>query len=194
MARKISKTKAALSHAIAYAIEELEGCGYRNLTIQEDKVGYFGEEILDKLREATTIKKLIESIPQNVYGRRELVSEFYKAMLKVVDHLDYPEYSGTECRGWYRVWGAITQNTDYYCNFDLGRDVGMLITFFEYGTITEEQFNTHRAKNTLRQAMNTMVNGIPDTDKILKYWRPEYREKAVDLKMLAALSMYCLNK
>lgn len=48
--------------------------------------------------------------------------EFYEAMLKVVPHIAYPMHCGTECRGWYRVWGTIKYNTRYFAEFDMVRD------------------------------------------------------------------------
>jgi hypothetical protein len=181
---KYSRSKAALSHAIAYAYEEMED--FYNTTGKENNY--------DDFNDVTSLKELIRAIDAADFegrkGQHENIEAFYKAMFKVVPHIDYPEHSGTECRGWYRVWAAATGLTGYFCEFDFGRDVSMLYDLFEHGAITEAQYVKQRAKNTLSFAKSIVDdNGSIDTTKMKDYFLEDWVKKCLDVRLLYAFSL-----
>lgn len=176
----MSNQKAALSHAHAYVYEELERYGY----------DYDGADGLIKSALKTkNIRELVAVLNKNPAKFPALkAKEFYQAMLKVVPHLKhFKEHGGTECRGWYRVWAAITQESGYFCSFDLGRDAGMAIDFVTHGAITAEQYQAHVTKRTLKMMAATMTEGRVDTAKILDYFAEEYRDQCLDMTLVRAV-------
>ena len=178
----MSNQKAALSHAHAYVYEELERCGY-------DYAGADG--LIKRTQQTKNIRELVAVLGQNKDNTKFpflKAKEFYQAMLKVVPHLKhFKEHGGTECRGWYRVWAAITQESGYFCSFDLGRDAGMAIDFVTHGAVTPKQYQAHVTKRTLKMMANTMRDGRVDTAKILDYFAVEYRDQCLDMALVRAV-------
>jgi len=196
----MSKSAAAFTHVQAYVYEGLEN--------QYHDQSEFDDELYRVVHNCTNIKQLLNlSHPfyrlMNEIIKFDLkVNDFYKAMLKVIPHLrqadkeageDYRDHDhgGTECRGWYRVWGAMTQDSGYFCNGDFGRDVDMGMTFLEAGAVTQEQYNKWRVLNTLKAASTEhfMTDGFPDVKKMENYWKPEFVEYAYDCRLLFAMKL-----
>ena len=116
MDNKLTKKQtigAALSHAIAFADEKLRN----SRTINDEESTLFEE-----VRQATTIKDLAALTPKSWHQtpkdhHKKVITDFYRAMLKVVQYLDYAEHTDTEDRGWYRVWGSFFDGTGYFSEF-----------------------------------------------------------------------------
>jgi hypothetical protein len=177
---KITASAAAVSHAIAYYDEMMSNAGLDN------------SEHRDVVRSIHTLRDLRKHMATNRYGDR--VMEFYAAMVKVcamrlARGAEFVDHSGTECRGWYRVWGAIKQHTNYFCQYDLGRDQGMATAFYEAGAISDEEFNAYRTQMTVHMmgAKRFQTNGFPDPAKIRGYWREEYQEQVLDQRLIKML-------
>ncbi len=117
--------------------------------------------------------------PERCYSKRIFprIEAFYKAMKKVVPNLEYKEHGGTECRGWWRVFGEIMNYNPYFCSFDLGRDMMMAIDFRNAGAITQQQYNNHVTKRTLKMlgSGRFQTNGQPDANLVLGYVKDEYQ-------------------
>jgi hypothetical protein len=162
-------------------------------------VAYFVTNIVDDAKTFAEVKKILTDMfskgpnsPERCYTKRifPLIEEFYKAMKKVVPVLEYKAHSGTECRGWWRVFAGITGTSRYFCSFDLGRDAYMALTFYEQGAITQKQYNNHITNRTLSMLKSDRFqneNGQPDYNKITEYFYPEYREKELDMRFVNVL-------
>jgi hypothetical protein len=174
----MTNQKAALSHAHAYVYEALEDYGY-------DYAGADG--LIKRTQQTKNIRELVAVLDKTKFPFLK-AKEFYQAMLKVVPHLKhFKEHGGTECRGWYRVWAAITQESGYFCSFDLGRDAGMAIDFVTHGAVTAKQYQAHVTKRTLKMMAATMTDGRVDTAKILDYFSAEYRDQCLDMSLVRAV-------
>ena len=174
---KISNSKAALSHAIAYLVEK-----------QVDNGTSTTSQFVINLAKSTSIKELM-SYAKEVHAGND-IEEFYSVMKKVVSQLKNPEHTDSECRGWYRVWESIAHNSNYFSVYDLGRDASMACTLLECGVITQQQFNQHKIKLTLNMAAASSYfweNGRPSAAKMVSYWAPGYAEKMMDAAILACI-------
>jgi hypothetical protein len=184
---KISISKAALSHAKAYARELIRNIGYDSSEQREFE---------KKINDIKTIKELVSL--HFSFRDYHKVDEFYKAMIKVCKHLrtkdDNYEHGGTECRGWYRVWGGEKCNTGYFCRFDLGRDQYMAQTFNDVGAFSDSEMRVYKTKMTLNQALSCVgPNGIINVDDMMKYWKPECQEQVFDIPLLNAMFFVSKN-
>ena len=168
----MSTRKYAASHAAAHAFELVEISG-------------FGWDKLNDLSNASSITRInleLEKIFGKKHRFRARVTAFFNAMLKIVDQLHYPIYSGTECRGWYRVFESITGEREYFSEFDWARDVWMAETFVKAKVVTEEQFNSWRTRLTLQMIAARCVTpeGV-DIEKL-----PAVNEDCWDQKIVAS--------
>ncbi len=132
--------------------------------------------------------------PERCYTQKlfPLIEKFYNAMKKVVPNLEYKDHGGTECRGWWRVFGEISGSAPYFCSYDLGRDIGMAIDFRNAGAITQQQYNNHVTKRTLKMlgSKRFQTNGQPDANLVLGYLKPEYQtNEYFDMRFINCLEL-----
>ena len=210
MLKKSSIAYQALTHAQAYAYEHAQDIGY----IQEDhEFNDAGKYV--KIRDAEPIYNLIHKTKTIAELNRLLatyvgekikrtdmftpirgadIKGFYLAMKKTIPTLIEEgitswEHSGTECRGWYRVFGAIKKYKSYYCRMDMPRDQWMAESFYKAGAITLEEYAAYRTSMTLDMMNNDMfkTNGFPDAVKMRDYWRADAIDRCIDMRLLQAL-------
>ena len=179
----------------------------KHLDTEKQKEYYFEDlaiaDFVDEhIRDAKTFAE-VKKILTDMYGRGPialdrsytksiipLIKDFYKAMVKVVPVLEYKDHSGTECRGWWRVFEAINGTSKYFCSFDLGRDAYMAQQFYEQGAITQQQYKNHITNRTFSiLSSNRFQNeaGQPDYNKIVDYWKEDYVEKELDMRFVNVL-------
>ena len=157
----------------------------------------YAEIVENSIKNAKTIsqvKSLLSGLFKEHYANRIVprVDAFYKAMLKTVVLLEYKDHSGTECRGWWRVFDEITGKENYFCSFDLGRDMMMAIKLRDAGAITKQQYLNHITKRTLAMFRSGIfqTDGQPDTVKVLEYVKPEYRtSEFFDMRFINAVDL-----
>lgn len=178
---KLSKQQAALSHARAYIFEQCQDVG---LDPNSHELADIARD-LDKLKTIKSVVQYLNTLPFNI----ECVP-FYQAMLKVVPHIAYPEHSGTECRGWYRVWGSMVNETDYWSRFDMYRDIEMARDFYTHGAVTKAQWNRWMTRHTLKLAAHMVDDtGVVNVAMIKKAFKPDWLARCVDVRVLAALEL-----
>ena len=182
----MTKQAAALSHAQAY--------------LQEIGPTYNTNAITADIYSATTIRQLVAVVKKyNIraphYDKRttaDRITTFYRAMMKVVPHLDYPEHGGTECRGWYRVHEAIVNPENrYYSSGDCGRDTSMAYDLVIHGAVTKPDYNRWLVKQTLYQLMdscNANPDGLPNITAIKNRWNKEWRHIALHTNLIDTIS------
>ena len=184
--------EAALSHAICYLTEEL----WTNEQRLKSSFRDWNKDIcsVKNIRELVAVEN---DLHQWLWQQHTpMVEEFYQAMLKVTplriardkadeeyEDINHYHSNGTECRGWYRVWGGIRHNTGYFCRFDLGRDQYMANTFYEAGCITDKEWANYKTYITMEQYIYDRYN----IDAVKAYWKPESLEKVLDMKLVRAL-------
>jgi hypothetical protein len=157
----------------------------------------YAEIVENSIKNAKTIsqvKSLLAGAFKEHYANRIVprVDAFYKAMLKTVPSLEYKDHGGTECRGWWRVFDEITGTENYFCSFDLGRDMMMAIKLRDAGAITKQQYLNHITKRTLAMFRSEMfqTDGQPDAVKVLEYVKPEYRTSDFfDMRFINAIDL-----
>jgi hypothetical protein len=181
----------ALSHAIAYTIEEMQNRGIGDDDIFEEK----------GITHPTTIKALLAAVSAFIKRKTDYtprkeeltrINDFYKAMLKVVPTLDVNirDHGGTEDRGWYRVWAATVHDTGYDFVGDFGRDTAMFQTFYDVGAITEEQYLYQRTKNTLDFCkFKQKADGTIDVAAVIKAIKPEWLTRVFDVRIIYGLQI-----
>lgn len=201
---KLTTPQNALTHVKAYIFENIEDEEYAQTWMSPDykaeckkyvanidstkslATAGFVYECIGDAKTFVEVKKILTAMyskgpnsPERCYTQRlfPLIEKFYNAMKKVVPNLEYKEHSGTECRGWWRVFGEISGSAPYFCSFDLGRDIGMAIDFRNAGAITQQQYNNHVTKRTLQMlgSKRFQTNGQPDANLVLGYLKPEYQ-------------------
>jgi hypothetical protein len=212
MAKTLSIAYQALTHAQAYAYEHAQDSGY----IQDDHdfndAGQYvkirdAEPIFNLIYETKTITELNRLLATYVgekIKRTDIFSPsrhnrcdvkgFYNAMKKTIPTLITKEntsweHGGTECRGWYRVYGAIKKHTSYFCTMDMGRDQWMAESFYKAGVITTEEYAAYRTSMTLRMMRDErfQTNNFPDPAKIREYWRADAHERVLDMRLVRML-------
>jgi hypothetical protein len=196
---------AALTHASAYAWE------------------YIDEQIHSVVEESRQLDchNNIESLCKNIqqlYNKRDqelggntywpnsgkelaqAVRSFYEAMLKVCPNYlaqqfntEQMEHSGTEDRGWYRVWSDLTGYRPYFCFGDAGRDGVMANVFYEQGCVSKNQYQKYRARLTLKMLTDSWGYGYMREDgslniaKFTKGIDAKWKDKLYDTRILNAL-------
>lgn len=174
----------ALSHVKSYMYEYL----YYTLNRSID-------EAVEIAYSCKTLKDFENLKKSNTrYNRCDPVA-FYRAMVVTIKYAwpygdDFKEHSGTECRGWHRVWSYLNDGDMYFSDMDLGRDVAMAESFHKAGAITDEQFEAYKTFITLSMARTKRFqkeNGQPDPNLILAYWVPEYVDVIMDMRIIDAL-------
>lgn len=166
----------ALSHAQAYITDEDWRDDRLQLAVNKTK----------------TIQELLAVQKQFPKTQHYDIQGFYKAMLKVCPYLrrkwGHAEHTGTECRGWFRVYSAIKENSGYFCNFDLGRDQWMATTFLMVGAITEQDFARYKTLLTLKQAVSVVqADGTIDVSKMRDYWQEDAHDQVFNMPLLRAI-------
>ena len=163
------------------------------------QVAYFVDEYIRDAKTFAEVKKILTDIygrgpntPERGYTNKifPLITDFYKAMKKVVPVIDYKEHSGTECRGWWRVLEAINGTSKYFCSGDLGRDAYMAQEFYEQGAITQQQYKNHITKRTFDILSSDRFQneaGQPDYNKIVNFWKEDYVEQELDMRFVNVL-------
>lgn len=201
---KISKKKiaqAALSHAYCYATE------YQD-TILSEKYGWVDQgnnitELCNNIKSLYTEhgSQFKHSSNWSNLGEKlaNTVKSFYDAMLLVCpNHIalqwgEDMDHSGTEDRGWYRVWSDLTGYQNYFCQGDWGRDSAMAKVFYDNGCITADQYNKYKTKFTLRMLLDSWGygimrdNGTIDKEKLLSMVSPNYKDKIFNNAILEAI-------
>ena len=207
--KKMSIAYQALTHARAYAYEHAKDTGYITDDYDFDDNNKFvrtrtAEPIFDIIDHCKTIKELNHLLKTYVGIRIKRtdvftassgadVNGFYQAMKKTIPLLLNEknktwEHSGTECRGWYRVWGSIKRYKSYFCSFDVGRDQWMAESFYKAGAITEFEYNRYKTNMTLRLMINNVdENGYPDVKEIRNLWKKECQEEVLDMRLIRML-------
>jgi len=152
--KTLTNKQIALHHTIAFASE----LHYKaQPDTPEPSFMVFGLSLNPK--PATIINQMAEHLAtldgSTTEEWHKLLTTFTEDMTKVTklrkDRGDeYLTHSGTECRGWYRVWQtfALTKdmpghqllNPGYFCQFDLGRDADMLLAFRDAGVIQQDHY------------------------------------------------------
>jgi hypothetical protein len=200
---KMSISKQALSHAKAYvtefALTEEVVAVDSNQTVRDDGTLRAAVQLFDALEEIKSIKELMalfNSLPASDWAKKSYdIQGFYNAMKKVIPNVckendeDTWEHEGTECRGWYRVWGDIAGIKKYFCMMDLGRDQWMVEHFHLAGIITDKVYEQYKTRLTLHM-MNSdrfQSDGFPDVNKILNYWKPECQNQVLDMRLIKML-------
>jgi len=140
--------------------------------------------------------------PIRIQEFTDRLQNFYDAMVLVIDethrnaskheeggYQGVTEHSGTECRGWWRVFESIN-GEPYFSDFDLGRDMSMAEDFYDAGAITEQEYRAHIVRRTLKMMANSRFsndNGLPDYNALTSYLKPEYNEKYLDMNLINAI-------
>ena len=185
--------KVALSHANAYLYDEL----WNN----DDRLKSSFEHWEKAIAKAKSIKELValEKSLHDVLWQNHTptVYDFYQAMLKVtpfriaedkkqgeVNDISWYEHSGTECRGWFRVWASIKRKSGYFCRWDLGRDQWMAEAFWRSGCWTDKEWADYKTYITMKQYIHEDF----DIDKVKAYWKPECISKVLDMRLVDVLS------
>ena len=184
MAKKLTNSQAALSHAKAY--------------VQE--IGYYDKhpEIVDQVQSIKSVKEFRTFITKGRSGEYYIerilhyypVESFYQAMLKVCPLLGkHPDHSGTEDRGWWRVYGAVKRKDGYFCDLDMGRDQWMAETFVKAGAFSQQEYDWYKTNLTLKMMTRDrwQTNGFPDVVKIKAAWKEEYHHRVLDMRLIAML-------
>lgn len=188
---KLTNSQAALTHAKAYVYD-------RARSHYEDEAEAINEA-LDQINTARELKEYMTTGRVGEYYISHMYSywpvmDFYKAMVKVVPTLKdtgSPEHTGTEDRGWWRVFGAIRMRDGYFCEMDLGRDQWMAETFYKVGAITAEEYAAYKTSMTLNMMgkQRFQTNNFPDVTKILGYWKKDYQEQVLDMRLIRMLEV-----
>jgi len=194
--KKATRENYALTHVKAY-IYELNQYEEHGLDYMKDDVKQKVKKQLDEIDEARLaelpraywIADTIDDIIRNTNNFSEIksfykesfkqhyldfiiprIEGFYKAMVKTVSGLDYPEHSGTECRGWWRVFDEIKQTQGYFCDSDWGRDSYMAREFFKTKAITEQEYNRYVTRFTMNMIKSYAIDsdGVIDINKLPK--------------------------
>lgn len=202
--KKLTTPQNALTHVNAYIFEIIQHQEYAQNWMSPDykaeckkyvandpstkslATASFVDECIRDAKTFVEVKNILKDMyskgpnaPERCYTQRlfPLIEKFYNAMKKVVPNLEYKSHGGTECRGWWRVFGEISGHDSYYCSYDLGRDIGMAIDFRNAGAITQQQYNNHVTKRTLNMLGSNrfQTNGQPDANLVLGYLKPEYQ-------------------
>ena len=210
--KKLSIAYQALTHAQAYAYEHAQDSRYIQENHEFNDAGQYvkirdAEPIFNLIYETKTIVELNRLLATYVgekikrtdmfspnYHAGADIKGFYNAMKKTIPTLideDNPtyEHGGTECRGWYRVYGAIKKHTSYFCAMDMGRDQWMAESFFKAGVITTEEYAAYRTSMTLRMMREDrfQTNNFPDPVKIRAYWKEDAHERVLDMRLIRML-------
>lgn len=213
MTKKKTTAQYALTHVKAYIQEIIQDEEYAFMWMSPDyQKAYDGNQhdMLDVssyvygcIRDAKTFAE-VKNILTDMYGKGKNAPErcytkrifphiegFYNAMKKVVPNLQYKEHGGTECRGWWRVFGEIKNYAPYFCSFDLGRDMMMARDFRDAGAITSKLYQDHVTKRTLAMMRSSrfQTDGQPDADLILNYVKDEYQtSEFFDMRFIEAIA------
>lgn len=182
---KLSNSQAALSHAIAYVVE---------ITYDHHP------EISDRVSDIKSVKEFKTFITKGMSGEYYVkniigyypVESFYQAMLKVCPLLakdSYAGHTGTEDRGWFRVFGSVKRKDGYFCDMDLGRDQWMAETFLKAGVFSQQEYNWYKTNLTLKMMTRDrwQTNGFPDAVKILGHWKEDARDRILDMRLISML-------
>lgn len=200
---KLTTPQNALTHVKAYIVEIIEDEEHAMMWMSPDYkakcekyvadkssdslyIAFFVDECIKDAKTFVEVKNILKDMyskgpnaPERCYTQRIFprIEKFYNAMKKVVPNLKYKDHGGTECRGWWRVFGEIIGYAPYFCSYDLGRDMRMAIDFRNAGAITQQQYNNHVTKRTLKMLGSDrfQTNGQPDANLVLGYLKPEYQ-------------------
>ena len=203
----------ALTHVKAYVFEIIEEQEYAlkwmNPEYQEayegDKndmldVAFYVEKCIIDAKTFVEVKKILtkmygdgQNASERCYTKRIFprIEAFYNAMKKVVPTMKYKSHSGTEDRGYWRVFDEITNVQSYFCSGDLGRDMLMAKLFRDVNAITEQQYQNHVTKRTLAMMRVSyfQTDGQPDANLIVGYLKPEYRtDEFFDFRFINAIA------
>ena len=203
----------ALTHAWAYAENHARNVGYHTEDYENGKVVREPDPIyklINGTKNITELNRLLATYVGEEIKRTDAfdpsygcdVNGFYVAMKKTIPFLidmgfgfdngkDAPtrEHSGTECRGWYRVYGAIKLNTKYFADWELGRDQFMAQLFYKAGAITTEEYDVYKTSITLNMMAGKVfqTNNFPDPIKIRDYWQKDLVEQILDMRLIRML-------
>lgn len=179
--------------------KHLDTMKQKGYSVEDLEIASFVCEQIGGAETFAELKKILTGLygrgpnsPERCYTQSiiPLITDFYKAMLKVVPVIECKEHSGTECRGWWRVFETIKGTSNYFCSFDLGRDAWMAQQFYEQGAITQQQYKNHITKRTFDILSSDRFHneaGQPDYNKIVDYWKEDYVEKALDMRFVNVL-------
>jgi hypothetical protein len=203
MSKKMSIAQQAFTHAIAYAWEHASDRKFNTGDLVKKPEGGYKminiDPIFGLIDNAQNIQDLTRVLSNPEYKKMLNFGDFdlkgfYEAMKKTIpilldDQNPTWEHSGTECRGWYRVYGEIKNIKGYFSSFDLGRDQWMAESFYKAGAITKLEWANYLTNVTLNMSSSPrfMTEGRYDTKKMREYWRPESIDRCMDVRLLEAL-------